>query len=72
MVLSNNRGHGLENSLRWYWTLVSSAYYILLVVYLDDIVITRDYSEDIARLKQIFQQRFHTKDFGKLRYFFGY
>jgi hypothetical protein len=43
----------------------------ILMVYVDDIMITRDDSRGNARLKQFLQQRFHTKDFGKLRYFLG-
>jgi hypothetical protein len=49
--------------------LHTSAGYILLVVYIDDIVITGDDSGGIARLKQFLQDQFHTKDLGKLRYF---
>jgi hypothetical protein len=46
--------------------------YIILVVYVDDIVITgSDYGRNIG-LKHCLQQRFHTKDFGKLRYFSGF
>jgi hypothetical protein len=41
------------------------------VVYVDDIVITRDHSGGIARLKQFLQQRFYTKDLSKHRYFLG-
>jgi hypothetical protein len=81
MVSSNHQGHGLENSLRRYWSLVlqrcqtdhsvfhlhtSAGYILLLVVYVDDIVITGDDSGGIAQLKQFLQQRFHTKDLGKL------
>jgi hypothetical protein len=51
--------------------LHTSAGYILLVVYIDDIVITGDDSGGIARLKQFLQDQFHTKDLGKLRYFLG-
>jgi hypothetical protein len=51
--------------------LYTSAGYIFLVVYVDDIVITEDDSGGIARLKQFLQQQFHTKDLGKLRYFLG-
>jgi transposase InsO family protein len=51
--------------------LHTSAGYILLVVYVDDIVITGDDSGGIARLKQFLQEQFHTKDLGKLRYFLG-
>jgi hypothetical protein len=51
--------------------LHTSAGYILLVVYVDDIVITGDDSGGIARLKLLLQQKFHTKDLGKLKYFLG-
>jgi hypothetical protein len=66
LYLTNHRGHSLENFPRQYWSLVSnnvrhiilyftyhtSTCYILLVVYVDDIVITRDDSGGIVRLKQ--------------------
>ena len=42
---------------------------ILLVVYVDDIVITR--SDSIPSLKSFLQSRFHTKDLGMQRYFLG-
>jgi hypothetical protein len=51
--------------------LHTSACYILLVVYVDDIVITSDDSGGIAQLKLFLQQKFHTKDLGKLKYFLG-
>ena len=51
--------------------LHSSAGYILLVVYVNDIVITGDDSGGIARLKLFLQKRFHTKRFGKAKIFFG-
>jgi hypothetical protein len=51
--------------------LHTSASYVLLVVYVDDIVIIGDESGDIALLKLFLQQRFHAKDLGKIRYFLG-
>jgi hypothetical protein len=51
--------------------LQTSAGYILLVVYVDDIVITGDDLGGIARLKLFLQQKFHIKALGKLRYFLG-
>jgi hypothetical protein len=45
--------------------------YNLFVVYVDDIMITGDDSGGIARLKLFLQQKFHTKDLGKLKYFLG-
>ena len=44
---------------------------ILLVVYVDDIVITMSDSKDISSLKSFLQSQFHTKDLGMLRYFLG-
>ncbi|KAL9264448.1 Retrovirus-related Pol polyprotein from transposon RE1-like protein, partial [Drosera capensis] len=44
---------------------------ILLIVYVDDIIITGDDSEGIVRLKQYLHKQFQTKDLGRLRYFLG-
>ena len=43
----------------------------MLVVYVDDIVITRSDSKGISSLKSFLQSQFHTKDLGMLRYFLG-
>jgi hypothetical protein len=51
--------------------LHTSVGYILLEVYVDDIVITGDDSRGIAQLKLFLQQKFHTKNLGKLKYFLG-
>ena len=42
---------------------------ILLVVYVDDIVITRSDSKGILSLKSFLHSQFHTKDLGILKYF---
>ena len=47
----------------------SSSGIILLVVYVDDIVITGSDSTGISSLKSFLQGQFHTKDLGMLRYF---
>ena len=44
---------------------------ILLVVYVDDIVITESDSTGISSLKSFLHNQFHTKDLGMLRYFLG-
>ena len=44
---------------------------ILLVVYVDDIVITGSNNAGIAALKNFLQSRFQTKDLGMLKYFLG-
>ena len=49
----------------------SSSSIIMLVVYVDDIVITESDSKGISSLKSFLQNQFHTKDLGMLRYFLG-
>ena len=49
----------------------SEAYIILLVVYVDDIVITGSDMIDISSLKSFLHNQFHTKDLGMLKYFLG-
>ena len=44
---------------------------ILLVVYVDDIIITIDDMAGISSLKSILHGQFHTKDLGMLKYFLG-
>ena len=44
---------------------------ILLIVYVDDIIITSDDKKGIDDLKRYLQNSFRTKDMGKLRYFLG-
>ena len=44
---------------------------ILLVVYVDDIVITGSDSRGILSLKSFLHSKFHTKDLGMLKYFLG-
>ena len=43
----------------------------LLIVYVDDIVMTGDDREEMARLKKLLAQEFEIKDLGKLQYFLG-
>ena len=49
----------------------SSSGIILLVVYMDDIVLTGSDSKGISSLKSFLQSQFYTKDLGMLRYFLG-
>ena len=44
---------------------------ILLVVYVDDIIITGNDTEGISSLKSFLHGQFHTKDLGMLKYFLG-
>ena len=49
----------------------SSSSIILLVLYVDDIVITESDSKGISSLKSFIHSQFHTKDLEMLRYFLG-
>ena len=49
----------------------SSSGIILLVVYIDNIIITGSDFKGISSLKSFLQSQFHTKDLGMLRYFLG-
>ena len=49
----------------------SSAGLVIVVVYVDDIIITGSDTPGISRVKEGLQRRFHTKDLGQLRYFLG-
>ena len=49
----------------------SQAGIILLVVYVDDIIITRDDMASISSLKSFLHGQFHTKDLCMLKYFLG-
>ena len=58
-----------SNHSVFYWN--SSSCIILLVVYVDDIVITGSDSTGISSLKSFLHGQFHTNDLGMLRYFLG-
>ena len=49
----------------------SQAGIILLVVYVDDIVVTRNDMVGISSLKSFLHGQFHTKNLGMLKYFLG-
>ena len=53
------------------FSLTSARGKVLLIVYVDDIIITGDDQKGIDELKTFLQQQFYTKDLGKLRYFLG-
>jgi hypothetical protein len=57
------RSHGLLQT--------SSPCITILVVYVDDILITRDNMEEIKKLKERLGRTFEVKDLGPLRYFLG-
>ncbi len=42
---------------------------IIIVIYVDDLIITGDNDADIFDLKKLLKQKFEMKDLGKLHYF---
>ncbi|KAL4290499.1 hypothetical protein GQ457_14G012450 [Hibiscus cannabinus] len=44
---------------------------VIIIVYVDDIILTGDDEEEISCLKNLLNKEFETKDLGKLRYFLG-
>jgi hypothetical protein len=44
---------------------------VVIVIYVDDLIITRDSDADIFDLKKLLKQEFEMKDLGELRYFLG-
>jgi hypothetical protein len=43
----------------------------ILIVYVDDIILTGDYREELVKLKTLLAKEFEIKDLGYLRYFLG-
>jgi len=62
--------HRSEKDHSVFWRLHNGKR-ILLVVYVDDIVITGDDTIGIVSLKKHLHERFQTKDLGSLKYFLG-
>ncbi len=44
---------------------------VVIVIYVDDLIITGDSDSDISDLKKLLKQKFEMKDLGKLHYFLG-
>jgi hypothetical protein len=42
---------------------------VVTIIYVDDLIITRDSDVNIFDLKKLLKQKFEMKDLGKLRYF---
>jgi hypothetical protein len=43
---------------------------IVIIIYVHDLIITRDNDANIFDLKKLLKQKFEMKDLGELRYFF--
>ncbi len=44
---------------------------VIIIIYVDDLIITRDSDADIFDLNKLLKQKFEMKDLGELRYFFS-
>jgi hypothetical protein len=44
---------------------------VVIIIYVDDFIITGDNNVNISDLKKLLKQKFEMKDLGELRYFFG-
>jgi hypothetical protein len=42
---------------------------VVIVIYVDDLIITRDSDVNISNLKKLLKQKFEMKDLGELHYF---
>ena len=64
---------GMQKSKSDHFVFYKNSSYgiILLVVFVDDIVITGSDSKGILPLKSFLHSQFHTKDLGMLKYFLG-
>ena len=43
----------------------------ILIVYVDDIILTGDHHDELQKLKEFLAKEFEIKDLGKLKYFLG-
>ena len=61
---------GQTNHTLFYWHL-SNGKITILIVYVDDIILTGNDLEEMERLKDVMAREFEIKDLGPLRYFLG-
>ena len=59
------------NLITLYSSNISPQVRSLLIVYVDDIILTENVSNEITWLKQLLASKFEIKDLGHLRYFLG-
>ncbi|CAM8910995.1 unnamed protein product [Rhodiola kirilowii] len=64
---------GFQSSLNDYslFTLTRGSVFLILLVYVDDVIITGNSEELISEVKQFIHEKFRIKDLGQLKYFPG-
>ncbi|CAM8877382.1 unnamed protein product [Rhodiola kirilowii] len=64
---------GFQSSLNDYslFTLTRGSVFLILLVYVDDVLITGNSEEIISEVKQFIHEKFRIKDLGQLKYFLG-
>ncbi|KAK8710039.1 hypothetical protein V6N13_145383 [Hibiscus sabdariffa] len=66
--------HGFSQSLTdhtLFFKMDENGQRTILLVYVDDIILTGDDTKEIVHIKGVLRQMFETKDLGQLRYFLG-
>ncbi|CAM8966871.1 unnamed protein product [Rhodiola kirilowii] len=64
---------GFQSSLNDYslFTLTRGSVFLILLVYVDDVIITGNSEETISEVKQFIHEKFRIKDLGQLKFFLG-
>lgn len=60
-----------KNDFSFYTTKSKGSVFFILLIYVDDIILTGNNIEEINNFKQFLKGKFQIKDLGKLKYFIG-
>nr|GFB86702.1 putative reverse transcriptase, RNA-dependent DNA polymerase [Tanacetum cinerariifolium] len=71
MLAMKRYGFKQSNSVHTMFLKIRKNHVTCLIIYVDDMVITRNYEEEIKRLKERLFTEFEMKDLGNLKYFIG-
>ena len=71
MILYTSWGINRDKRIILFTKIGNDGRKTILIVYVDDIIITGDNQQEIERLKEQLKQAFEVKELGELRYFLG-